>query len=144
MVTKILEQSSAARIEKAHDLMLPHLPPNTVLEIEETDQMLCSRYIMRLVYTSQRSGRRMNMVAKGDNLPEQDDATLRFYLMQLVLTPAEIGREFSRLYWLEKRARQDAWLSAGRTSRRKDGSGDEFSVVDKQLEADKLTYEDYI
>lgn len=130
------QTTSQAKIAKAIELFAPHLPPNTVLTIEETDNRLCAKVIIRLTYTSTRSGRKMNMIAKGDNVPTKDDSTLRFYLMQLILTPAEIGREFSRLAWLEKRARQDAFLMGV-------DSGRGIRVADPLASIDTLSFEGY-
>lgn len=143
MLTKTLKKGVKTLepdIALAHRLMAPYLPVGTHLEIEETDSKLCSKYIMRLIYTSKKSGRKMSVLAKGDNLPTLDDSTLRFYVMQLVLTPSEVGREFSRLYFIEKRARQEMWLAMGKSSRKKDNSGDTLSVIDQGLNADKLDF----
>ena len=146
MVNKTLLKSETKvpnHIQKAYDLFQPYLPPNTKLSIEETDGKLCAKYLVRLQYTSHRSGRKMHIMAKGDNLPTKDDSTLRFYVLQIVLPPAEVGREFSRLYFLEKRAKQDAWLAMGKNSRNGDNSGDMFTIGDEIANKEKLMFEDY-
>lgn len=130
------KQQAKERLEKALHLFDGYLPDNTKLTIESTDGHLIAKYIFRLQYTSKNSGRTMCMIAKGDNLPEEHGHLFDFYLRQLVLSPAEIGREFSRIAWLEKRARQDAFLSAGKL--------DNIRVSEDLNLKDRLNYKDYI
>lgn len=132
-------------LEHAHDLFITDIPENASLAIEETDGKLIAKYIFRMTYTSGKSGRKINVVAKGESLPQDyGDLLYRYYYQQLIMTPTEVARELSRIYFIERRARQDAFLfKAGRTS---DGAADESTnirVNDTGFEDDKLSYEDY-
>lgn len=106
--------SQATDIEQATALFSEYIPPNTTISIEQYDSRCSYRYVIRLKYTSEKSGRTICMVAKGDRLPVQADDTMLFYLRQIVLTPKEISREFNRVYFLERRAKQDYFLSLGK------------------------------
>jgi hypothetical protein len=101
-------------IETALALFEGMLPESTTLTIEQHPSLVKSypyMYVFRCEYTSKSSGRTMTVMAKGQSLPAERDNSFYFYLHQLTLTPAETAREFSRLYFLERRARQDAWNS---------------------------------
>lgn len=126
-------------ISIALELFQKYIPANTTLTIEETDSHLIYRYIFRLTYTSKSSGRTMCMIAKGEALPAEEGDLMYFYLRQLILTPAEQGREFSRLYFLERRARQEGFLRDGST-----GQGERGSLVyDKAAKRDRMEAKDY-
>lgn len=111
-------------IEQAIELFTEYLPPRTVLTIEETNVRFMPKYIYRLQYTSKKSGRTMCMVCKGDSLPKTTDETFHFYRRQLTLTPTEVAREFSRIYYLERRAKQEAFLSGQMGNIRVSGKSD--------------------
>lgn len=124
-------------------LFAPFLPENTDLTIEETTISFMPKYIYRLMYTSKSSGRTMCMVAKGDTLPAEDGDCLKFYLRQLVLTPNESAREFSRLYFYERRARQDAFLRGESGNIRVSGKSTVQGESDGAVIEDKLTFKEY-
>lgn len=125
---------SSNPIEATILLFEEHIPDNTVLSIEEHGGgRMPIRFVFRLEYTSKNSGRKMNVTAKGDTLPSELDSLFDWYLRQLVLTPAEIGREFSRLYWYEKRAKQEAFLQGDRS----------VTVADKIAHKDALEFKGY-
>ncbi len=114
-------------------LFAEDIPEYTKLAIEKYDDALPPKYVLRLTYTSKTSGRTMCQVAKGDRLPTTHDALYYFYLRQIVLTPTEVAREFSTLYFRERRAKQDAFLAGDRS----------VTVSDKTARKDKLSYEGY-
>lgn len=120
-------------LQHAHNLFAPDIPENASLSIEETDGKLISRYIFRMTYKSGKSGRCINVVAKGDTLPTSHDDLYRYYYLQLFMTPTEVARELSRIYFIERRARQDAFLF----------TKDNIRVSDTGFEEDKLNFEDY-
>lgn len=130
------EEIEAAAIERAISLYDGHLPENTILTIEHYVCKVSSDYVFRLQYTSQTSGRTMCIVAKGSTLPTEQDDIFKFYLRQLVLSPKEVAREFSRIAFMEKRARQDQFLALGKLGNPR--------VSDKQSHKDSLGYKDYI
>lgn len=125
--------SADSLVEVATRLFSDRIPANTRLAIEETDGRLIAKYIIRLTYTSHKSGRQITVTTKGDTLPSTECPLMHFYLNQIVLNPIEVGREFSRIYFLEKRARQEAFLF----------SKDNIRVSVKESEKDKLNYKDY-
>lgn len=129
-------------LEHAHALYLPHLPDNAVLSIEETDGKLIARYIFRLTYTSAKSRRTLNMVAKGESLPTEYGELYNFYLRQIVLSPSEVAREFSRLYFYERNARQDMFLN-NKNNIRVSGKTEIDGEMDGAVNDDQLTYKDY-
>lgn len=99
-------------VDRAYELISRYIPANTKLTVEQTNNRLMSKYLVRLTYVSQKSGRTITISAKGDTLPTQEDEVLRFYVAQIVLTPQEAAREFNRVYFLEKRARQEAFINS--------------------------------
>lgn len=119
-------------ISRAIQLLSAYTPIDTHLTVEQTDGILSHRYIVRLVYTSRSSGRKMSLIAKGDHLPTEPGHELNYYLRQIVLSPQEVARRFSRIYFMEHRARQDSFLH-----------GDNVRVQDITAERDKLGYEKY-
>jgi len=125
-------------ITRAYSLFLPHIPANSTLTIEETDQRLCAKYFVRLEYKSLNTGRKISLLAKGDTLPTADNDTLRYYLSQILLSPAEVGREFSRIAFRERVARQDGFLFGGGKAR-----GNDIRVSKQNEQADSLGFEDY-
>lgn len=95
--------------EYALELFTPYMPADSHLSIERS----CGNYLIRLRYISKKTGRSIFITAKGQRLPvSAEDELLKWYLKQLILTPSEIAREFSRIYFLERRARQDAFLNS--------------------------------
>ena len=134
--TAVCNFNEENEITRAYDLLLNYTPKNTLLTIEETDGKLCYRYFVRLTYTSGKTGRKITLTAKGDTLPTEDDRILHFYTSQIVLSPSEIGREFSRISWYEKRARQDAFLKGM-------DKGRSVRVADPVADLDKLVFEEY-
>ena len=122
-------------IERAYELFKPYLPEGTTLHIEQTDGKLIAKYIYRLTYTSVKSGRKLTILSKGDSLPTEDDACLKFYLRQIVLDKKEIAAEFNRVYLRERYARQDAWLFSGGKSR-----GNSVMVIDGIGKSDSLEF----
>jgi len=126
-----------AEIIKAYNLFKPHVPPGATLTIEETDSKLCSRYYIRMEYTSKKSGRKISILAKGDHLPPTTNS-LRFYLAQIQLTPTEVAKEFSSIYYRERVARQNAFLFSGGKSR-----GNSVQVASAVQQIDKLVFEEY-
>lgn len=127
-------------IQEASSLLSSFIPEGSILNIIETNQLYCSRYLVTVTYVSKKSGYKISITAKGDNLPTKDnkreDSIVKFYLAQVVLSPAEVGREFSRVYWREKRAKQDAFLFGGGASR-----GNDVRVSDPIRELDRLTHD---
>jgi hypothetical protein len=123
-------------LTRAYDLFLPYMPKNTLLTIEETDGRMCARFLVRLTYTSGKTGRKITLLAKGNSLQISDDTIRRYYTSQLVLSPSEIGREFSRISWYEKRARQDAFLKGM-------DKGRSVRVSDPLASLDTLTFDNY-
>lgn len=123
-------------MDEVYELFKNYIPEGATLSIEETDGKLIERYIFRLTYTSSKSGRKMSMRCKGDRLPTKDDGLLHFYLNQIVLSPREVSRKFSQLYFFEKRARQDAFLFGGGNTR---GNS---TTVSTHCE-DRLGFKDY-
>jgi len=111
-----------------------YLIENSSVSIERQYSSFGHTYIFRMLYVSKNSGRSMSVMAKGDRLPKTHDDLFKFYLRQLLLTPKEVAKYFSRLDFLERRARQDAFLAGDRSVR----------VSDKTAHKDKLDYEDYI
>lgn len=108
--------ASDAEIELAYDLIAACLPDNVKIVITETDGYMIDKFLVRVIYTSHRTGRTISVLAKGNKLPTNENNLTPFYTSQLLTTPAEINRKFTYIAWLEKRARQDAWLSAGKLS----------------------------
>lgn len=121
-------------IEIAEALFYDYLPLNTNLEIEADNCCGKLRYILRLNYTSAKSGRHICVTAKGDELPTSDGSLLQFYIRQIVLTPLQAAQEFNRVAFLEKRARQGAFLN--------NQSGN-ILVTDKVAAKDLLRFDDY-
>lgn len=104
-------EKEEARLAEAIKLLRSHMPPKTTLTVKETDGKLTSRYIFHLQYTSTKSRRTMTLTAKTDSLPQkEEDHIFRYIRSQLYLTPKEVGRAFGRLYFRERRARQEAFL----------------------------------
>lgn len=120
-------------IERSLALFQQHIPVSSVITIQETDQRLIPRYLVRITYTSLRSGRKITLTAKGNEIPLEPGTTLTYYLTQLVMTPSEVGREFSRIYFLEHRSRQDEFLF----------SKNNIRVSKKDELQDKLTFKEY-
>lgn len=123
-------------------LFQSQLPPHTKIQIERARIKNHLHYIYRLQYTSKASGRTMCVIAKGDTLPLKRDDLYMFYLRQIVLTPKEAAREFSRLYFLERRAKQDEFLFGSKNIRvagNTDLDGEENGAVIE----DKLNFEGY-
>lgn len=120
-------------LQHAYALFENDIPDNATLSIEETDGKLIAKYIVRITYKSSKSNRAINVMAKGDRLPTEHDELYRYYIQQLILTPTEVAREFSRIYFLERRSRQEAFLF----------SKNNIRVSDTGLEDDKLTFKDY-
>lgn len=111
--------SGGNTIETALRLFDGYLPTNTILTIEETN---CAykgayKYIYRLTYTSERSGRQLTIMAKGDNLALVHDGVFSYYLHQLVLSPQEIRLKFNRIAFFERRAKQEQFLFGGKNTR---------------------------
>lgn len=129
-------------VQTAISLMNKYIPTGTTLTIEQIDSSFCYKYVVRLQYTSLKSGRVMCMVAKGDYLPLSDNDLLRFYLRQLVIPTEDIACEFSRIAWREKRARQEQWLKSGRV-KKSDGK-DAILVSDVSHQQDNLGYTGFI
>jgi hypothetical protein len=121
-------------IESVLELYEGHLPQDTLLTIEQSIGTLPLRYIFRLQYKSKSSGRTMVIMAKGESLPSCLDSLFYFYLKQLILSPSEVAREFSKLYFIERRARQDAFLAGDRS----------VTVSDKVSRKDALKFEEYV
>lgn len=122
-----------------------YIPDNTTLKIERSSINNYHMYVYRLTYISKKSGRTMCMVAKGDSIPFSRDRLFDFYLRQLTLSPTEAAREFSRLYFLERRARQDEFLfNAGKTSAGLADQAKNSRVSGTMEHKDTLSYEKYI
>lgn len=122
------------------------IPAGTMIIIEKNTGRIGAKFMFRLEYTSKRSGRKMFMTAKGDELPKEPGHLLSFYLRQLILEPSEVAREFSRLYFLERRAKQEAFLYGGDTGKenlRVSGKSTISGALDGAEDADKLTAEEY-
>lgn len=83
-------------------------------------------------------------MAKGESLPTDRGAIFYFYLRQLVLTQSEVAREFSRLYFLERRARQDAFLSGELGNIRVSGETTLDGQSNGADESDKLNFKEYV
>lgn len=132
---EVVIEQPLSPLEQAWQLLTRYTPANTELIIEELNTQLFKGYVFRLKYTSGKSGRTICTVAKGTALPEADDHLLHFYLRQLILSPSELGREFSRTYFYERRARQDAFLMGGENGRQ--------NVLVTNDTSDRLGYEDY-
>lgn len=122
--------------EQLSDIVLlfdGYMPENTKICFEELQINGLHKYIIRATYTSKSSGRQMCIVAKGDELPHGHDQVFFFYLRQLVLTPQEIRTKFSRLYFLERRARQEQFLFGGKNTR----------VATENMVKDTLSFDEY-
>lgn len=127
-------RESSNEITRTEALLSEYIPRGSRITIEENHNRIGCRYVFRLQYTSKRSGRTMCTVAKGEELPHTYDDAL-FYLRQLVLTPPEVAKRFNYVTWLEKRARQDAFLSAGKLSN--------IRVSEQNAHRDLLGFKDY-
>lgn len=131
-----------AEVELAYDLIAACLPENVKLTITETDGYLIDKFLVRVVYTSHRTGRTISVLAKGNKLPTRDNNLTPFYTSQLLTTPAEINRKFTYIAWLEKRARQDAWLSGGKLRNERVISQDEQNdMIPLPYNEEGATYE---
>jgi hypothetical protein len=120
-------------VETASELLTQELPENTQLTIEETDGRLIAKYILRVTYVSGKSNRKITVSAKVNSLPEtKHDETYKNCISQLSLTPKEVAQRFNRAYFMERNARQQAFLF----------SNDNPRVVDDGLNKDKLRYEE--
>lgn len=115
-------------IEVAHDLLAKLLPSNTTLTIEETNMVNIKRYLIHVTYKSQKTGKTMGKTLRCDSLPTPEN-DIRFYTAPLVFSPKEIAREFNQMAWREKRARQEAWLAAGKLSNQRIAREDEEEDV---------------
>lgn len=133
----------AAKIKVAERLFQSRIPTNTKIIIEPIDCQIYHGFNVRLEYTSSKSGKRMCTKAKATDLPMSEGHLLDFYLYQLVLTPKEIAQRFSRIAFLEKRAKQEAWLAMGKQSRNEDGDGDLIKIFDELTKEDMLEAKQY-
>lgn len=128
-----IEPATEGPLADALALFGGYIPAGTVLTIEETNSHIIAKYIVRLKYVSKKSGRTMCMMAKGDSLPTCPGPLLDFYLRQIVLTPTEAAREFSTLYFFERRSRQEAFLF----------SKDNVRVSEASSQGDRLSFPEY-
>jgi hypothetical protein len=128
-------------IEKATELFIGLTPEDTIVTIEEHSIGNYTYYVFKCMYTSKSSGRHIFITAKGEQLPEDVGSLLDFYVRQLTMTASEVAREFSRLYFLERRAKQDAFINNGYT--RNSEGGDAFFVKDETASKDKLSFDEY-
>lgn len=135
-------QATDAEVEMAYDLIATHVPTNARIIITQTDGFLISRFLIRVIYTSHKSGRTISITAKGDALPSAQGELLAFYTSQLPANNREVASHFSRIAWLEKRARQDQFLFSKDNNRvsEKDAEKDMIPLPYNQEGA---TYESY-
>ena len=136
--------ASDEAVELAYDLIAACLPENVKLTITETDGYMIDKFLVRVVYTSHRTGRTISVLAKGNSLPTKENNLTPFYTSQLLTTPAEINRKFSYIAWLEKTARQSAWLAGGKLSNERIISQDEQDdMIPLPYNEEGATYESF-
>jgi hypothetical protein len=128
-------------VGEAERLFIGFMPKNVQVSIEETHCRTMHRFIYRAIYTSPTSGRTMCVTAKGDSLPIGHDDIFRFYLRQLTLEPSEVRLEFSRIYFMERRAKQDEWLFGSGNNR---VAGKAAKGEDGAMIADSLKYGEFV
>lgn len=127
-----------AEIALAESLFAPYLPNNSTLSIEVNDATFGEKYLYRLTYYSEKSGRTICIVAKGDSLPTCDsDGCLMFYKRQLVLTPSQVAHTFHRQYLFDRNAKRQKFLFEEGRPKAKRG----ITIVDTEAKKDYLPFE---
>lgn len=136
--------ASDEAIETAYDLIAEFLPHNVKLIITETDGFQIDKFLVRAIYTSHKTGNTISVLAKGNTLPTKTNNLTPYFTSQLLTTPAEISRRFAYIRWLEKTARQNAWLSQGKLSNERIISqSDQDDMIPLPYNEEGATYETY-
>lgn len=140
LITELLGDA----IQEAHDVLSKFIPNGSELYIDEYNHSNIPSYRISITYTSAKSGRSMTKFSSlGSSLPTKGakryDSVVRFYMAPVLMTVAETAREFSRMAWRERRARQDAFLFGGGKAR-----GNDIRVSDPVKDLDNLTFEELI
>lgn len=128
--------------EQCLALFEPYIPENAELVIEQTDGKLCTKYLIRMFYTSPKSGRKLGFLAKTDVLPTEHNEHFINCMRQIVLSPQEVAKEFSIMYFREKRAKQEAFLFSN-TNTRVSGKTKKEGDSDGAVAEDRLRFNDY-
>lgn len=120
-------------VENAKAILRGAMPQNSSLDIEVTDEILISKYIIRATYTSPRSGKSVTISQKMNVLPlEVGDQIYRQCVASVVLDGREQAALHNRIRFLERVARQEAFLIDARN----------ILVSDSLYSKDRINYEE--